>query len=104
VTPVEIYAVALVHLTLLPANAFPLVYSRSPWRSTDVGKALMLKGVAIAAMFDLAVIGFWWPFPGYEYLYAAILTLVTTGISYQFLVMWSLQRRGRYHHSPDGDF
>lgn len=103
-TLVEIYTVGLVHLTLIPANAFPLVYSRSPWRSTDVGKALMLKGTALAALFDIGVLGFWWPFPGYAYLYAAILTLVSAGITYQFLVMRSLQRRGRNHVSPDGEF
>lgn len=103
-TLVEFYTVALVHVTLLPANAFPVFYARSPWRSTDVGKALMLKGIALAALFDLGVLGYWWPFPGYAYLYAAVLTLVSVGITYQFLVMRSLQHRSRSYKSPDGDF
>lgn len=103
-SPIELYTVAIVHLTLIPVNLFPLAYSRSPWRSTDVGKALMLKGSALAALYDLGVVGFWWPFGGYAYFYAAVITLVALGITYQCVVMLRLQRRGRHYASPDGEF
>ena len=92
---IELYLVVVVHLGVAPAVAFPLYYRRSSWRSSEVGKALMLKGAAIAALFSLAVLGFWWPFPGYDYAYAAVVTGVVVGITYQFLVMRRLQKRGR---------
>lgn len=94
-TWVEVYTIAVVHLGLLPVNAFPWFYRRSPWRSTDVGKALMLKGCSLAALFDLGVLGFWWMFPGYDYMYAAVVTVVVVAIGYQFRVMRRLQTDGR---------
>lgn len=100
----EYYMVVIVHVGLVPAVLFPLFYRRSPWRSTEVGKALMLKGVALAMLFSLAVAGFWWPFPGYDYLYAGVLSLVVVGITYQFLVLRKLQRRGRATVTHDGEF
>lgn len=103
-SPIELYTVVIVHLTLIPVNLFPAAYSRSPWRSTDVGKALMLKGTSLAALYDLGVLGFWWTFGGYAYFYAAVITLVAVAISYQCRVMLRLQRRGRNHVSPDGEF
>ena len=103
-SPLDIYLATIVHLGLIPAVGFPLFYSRSPWRSTEVGKALMLKGTAIASLFTIAVVGFWWPFPGYGVLYAAVVTFVVVGITYQFLVMRSLQRKGRDTKTPDGEF
>lgn len=101
---VDIYTLVIVHLAAIPATLFPLVYSRSPWRSTDVGRALMLKGSALAALFDVSILGFWWPFPGYVWIYAALVTLVALGITYQFVVMFRLQRQGRHHVSPHGEF
>lgn len=103
-TPIDVYTIAVVHIGLLPVNAFPLFYRRSPWRSTDVGKALMLKGCALAALFDLGVIGFWWMFPGYLYVYAAVVTAVVVAIAYQFAVMRRMQHRGRHITTPDGEF
>lgn len=101
---IEVYTLVVVHVGLIPAVGFPLFYRRSPWRSTEVGKALMLKGAALAALFVVSIVGFWWPFPGYDYIYAAMLTLVVLGITYQFLVMRKLQRAGRHVHTPDGQF
>lgn len=101
---VEVYLLAVVHIGTIPAVGFPLFYRRSPWRSTEVGKALMLKGASLAALFVLSIIGFWWPFPGYAYIHAAITTLVVVGITYQFAVMRSLQKRGRDNVTPDGEF
>ena len=94
-SPIEIYLVVVVHLGLLPAVGFPVFYSRSPWRH-DVGKALMLKGCALAALFVVTVLGYWWPIPGFIYVNAAVVTLVVTGITYQFAVMRRLQREGKH--------
>ena len=91
-SPVEVYVVAVVHIGLLISLAYPWFYRRSPWRSTEVGKALMTKGVALAALFLVSVVGFWWPLPGFEYIYAASVTAVVAAMAYQFRVMRRLQR------------
>lgn len=101
----ELYGVVVIHLGTIPATLFPIFYARSPWRSTDVGKALMFKGIAIAALFDATVANFWLgDFPGFTYLRPVIFTAVVLGVTYQFLVMWSLQRKGRNVRTPDGEF
>lgn len=100
-TPIDVFIVTVAHLTLLPVNLFPLAYARSPWRSTDVGKALMLHGASLAALYDIGVLGFWWPFPGYAYVYAAIVTVVGLAIAYQCRVMLRMQHQGE---SARGEF
>jgi hypothetical protein len=104
VSVLDLYVVAIVHLGAIPATLFPLFYSRSPWQSTEVGKALMLKGCAVAALFDVGVLGFWWPFPGYALANALVVTFVVVGVTYQFAVMRRLQRQGRHVNTPDGEF
>lgn len=91
----DLYLVVIVHVGMVPAIGFPLYYRRSAWRSTNVGKALMFKGTALACLFTVAVVGFWWPFPGYRYIYALVVTGVVAGVTYQFLVMRGLQKRGQ---------
>jgi len=100
------FIVVVVHAGAIPATLFPLLYSRSTWRSTDVGRALMFKGAAVAALFDIAIVHFWWNFPGYEYLYAAVVTSVAIGVTFQLIVMLRNQRQGRRRPggSPDGEF
>lgn len=94
-TLLEIYVVAIVHFGAVVATLFPLYYSRSPWRSTDVGRALMVKGTAVAALFDVSVLGYWWPYPAGGYVNAAVITAVVVGVTWQFLVMRRHQKRGR---------
>ena len=101
---IEVYVVVIVHLGAIPANLFPAFYSRSPWRSTAVGKALMLKGCALAALFDVSIAAYWCPWPGFAYFNAAAVTAVSLGIGYQFAVMRRLQIRGRDEHTPPGRF
>lgn len=103
-SPIDFATIAVVHLTLLPVNLFPLAYARSPWRSTDIGQALMFTGISLASLYDVGVLGFWWPFAGYSYVYAAVVTVVGLAITYQCRVMLRLQRQGRHTVSPDGDF
>ena len=101
----ELYSLVVVHLGTIPATLFPLFYSRSPWRSTDVGKALMTKGIAIALLFDVSVLAFWVDdLPGIRVIRALVFTLVVAGVTYQFHVMRSLQHKGRDHKTPDGEF
>ena len=94
----DLYIIAVVHVGLIPALAYPLFYARSPWRSTEVGKALMFKGASLGALFLLAVVGHWWPFPGYDLIYAVAVTGVVAAMSYQFVVLRQQQRRGHTRH------
>ena len=101
---IEWYTVIVVHLTLIPANGFPLFYRRTDWRSTDIGKALMLKGCALAALYDIGVAGYWLPFEGYPYAYAAVVTVVGLAIARQLYVMRRHQHASRNLPTPDGEF
>lgn len=100
-SPIELYTVVVVHIGMIFAVLYPWDYRRSPWRSSESGPALMFKAVALAALFVVGVIGFWWPFPGYDYIYAAVVTAVVAGIAWQRHVMRSLQRRSRRVHPGD---
>lgn len=101
-TPIEAYSVIVVHIGMVFAVLYPWEYRRSPWRSSESGPALMFKAVALAALFVVSVVGFWWPFPGYDYIYAAVVTAVVVGIIQQRAVMLRLQHRSRA--SKPGEF
>lgn len=103
-SPIDLYTLAIVHLTLIPANAFPLFYRRTDWRSTDIGQALMLKACALAALYDIGVAGYWLPFAGYAYAYSAVVTVVGIAIARQYWVMRRHQRASQNLPTPDGEF
>jgi hypothetical protein len=90
----ELYVVVLVHVSAIPAFLYPLIYNQMPWRSGPTGRALMNKALSVALLFGLGILGFWWVFPGYEYIYAVVVTYLGVAITYQFLVMNDLRRRG----------
>lgn len=92
-TAVQLYAVVVVHIGTIFAVLYPWDYRRSPWRSTASGPALMFFGVAIAALFVVSVLGFWWTFPGYDWIYAVVVTAVVAGLIQKRHVMRRLQRR-----------
>ena len=49
-------------IAALCTTAFPILYAFFPWRSTLLGKLLMLQGVAFALVMDLTVLfQFWAP-------------------------------------------
>ena len=89
---VEIYVIAIVHVGMVAAVGYPLDYSRQPWRRSYTGRALMFKGSSLGALFALAVLGFWWPFPGYDYIYAGVVTLVVGSMFWQWWVLRRLRR------------
>jgi hypothetical protein len=98
----ETYLTVVVFLGAFVVTAFPLFYRRSPWRETEVGRALMGAWVALALLFDSELIIEAWPFPGHEYLTAAIVTLLVGALTAQFVAMIRLQRQGR--HADPGQF
>ena len=98
----ELYAVAVVHIFALPAIAYPAVYRNSPWRSGPTGKALFNKARSMALLFAVSIIGYWWPFPGYAYIYGLVVTYVGCAISYQFYVMLRLKLAAQKHPAYQG--
>lgn len=96
----ELYTLIIVHLTTLPAVAYPLVYRNSPWKSGPTGRALMNMARSMALLFVIAIIGFWWPFPGFQHLYAVAVTYLGVAISYQLYVMICLKRRALAEQQP----
>lgn len=97
-SPIETYTVVVVHIGLVFYVLYPWDYRKSPWQSSESGPSLMFMAVAWAALFAVAVVGFWWPFPGYEYLYAGVLTFVVAGVIQKRHVMRKLQRRAGTRH------
>lgn len=91
----EMYVVTVVHLAAVPANLYPLVYNKLPWSSGPTGRALMNKALSLALLFDIGILGFWWPFPGYDHFYGAVVTYLGVAITYQLHVMNRLRRTGR---------
>lgn len=96
----EMYLLVIFHLTAIPTIAYPLVYMRSPWKSGPTGKALMNMARALALVFSLRVLSFWWPFPGFAYIYSVAITYLGVAITYQFVVMLRLRRLANRVH-PD---
>src|SRR5690606_30478883 len=96
----RLYAIVAVHLFAIPAIAYPSVYRQSPWEDGPTGKALMNKARAVALLFFIAVLGFWWPFPGYLYIYGAIITYLGCAITYQFVVMLRLKTLAHLENEP----
>lgn len=100
-TPIEWAIVAVVHWGVYESSAYPLGYRRSPWRKTETGRALMFKACAVATFFIVAVVGFWWPFPGYNYVYFAAVAALVIAIRRQRKRMLDRQGRSRSPHAGD---
>ncbi len=96
------YVVAVVHVGAVLATLLPLRYFWTTWSSRVVGRALMLSWTSVALLFDVAVAGYWWPFPGYPLVYAAIVTLVVASLGYQLAVLVWRQRVGTRRPDPAG--
>jgi hypothetical protein len=90
----ELYLVIVVHLAAIPAIAYPFVYRSSPWRTGPTGRALMNKALSVALLFGIAILGYWWPFPAYEFIYASAVTYLGVSITYQFYVMRRVKKLG----------
>lgn len=96
---IEVYVVTVTHLLAIPSIAYWLVYRRVQWKQGATGRALFNKARSLAFLIAVSLVGYWWPFPGYMYIYAAGLTYLTGAVTYQFFVMRKLiehrQRRER---------
>lgn len=93
----------LVFCIAFTQTVFVAVYSRAPWWQTPIGRALMLKGLALAAIFDIAAATrvFGEVYPGRFVVGAAVFTLVAVGSAYQTLVVVRTQWHTRRDSSSD---
>lgn len=69
----------------LPQTMFVLIYSRTPWFSHPIGRALMIKGLALALLLDWAFVVrvFGIDFPWSGMLRLSLFALIAAGASYQ---------------------
>lgn len=97
-TAVEWTLVAVVHVGVLVTVGYAVDYfTGSAWRDHETGRPLLSKAASLAALFTIAVVGYWWPFLGYEYLYVATVTAVVLSVAYQWRVMRRLRRNPASH-------
>lgn len=95
-------ALALLVIAVPPVNMFPVVYAFRPWRSTLIGRALMVKAIGLAVMVDVGVLGLVLG-PDYAarpYVRVVAFALVVTGIWFQFIAM---VRAPHMHRRDDDD-
>ncbi len=92
------------HLVLTAAGIgstlFSLLYLRSPWYQTVLGKALLFQSIAMSTFLDLTVVFHYWDPPSYE-IYQLInivaLLMLTIGTFAMMIVLVSYQKEGRHH-------
>ena len=82
------------------ATLFVAAYSRQPWFRSRIGRALMVKGVAVAILFDLSAAAVvWGPFlAGHPWIGMLLVLALATGITYQCYALlrsqWDQWREG----------
>lgn len=84
---------------------FVVAYARAPWFRSPIGRALMLKGAALAAIFDIACLTriFSEVYPGRFVVGTVVFSLVCLGSAYQCVVVIRTQwqsRRERNNGDP----
>lgn len=87
--------------TAITATAFPFLYAFSPWYKTALGRAMMLQGVAFAAVMDLRFVFSIWD-PGREvYLWVSVITLalVAAATTTLTVILWNLNYTHRRNTS-----
>lgn len=97
----ELYVVAVVHLGLIPAVGYPLAWHiKGTWRDNRVGRALMHKAIALAALFVVSVLSLWVTGLWFAIPYALTVTAVVWTMFRQFVVLLSVLREERRSHDP----
>jgi hypothetical protein len=89
-------SVVLLLAAFVPAVAFPLLYLRSPWRSTIVGRSVMTLAVVIALALALPLSRIALGDP--EWLQAVrlvVFVLIVVALWQQLIVLVTVQRRQR---------
>ena len=76
------------------ALTFALLYTRSPWRSTEAGKSLMFTALAIAAI-GVQQLTVWWfgSYPGRDELRSVAYSLLALAMLHRVVVLWQSQHQ-----------
>jgi hypothetical protein len=104
----------LVHVSAVAQTVFVVLWLTLPWWREWVGRALMIKSVALALFLDFSLINHYaGDYAWRPYITAALFALVTAGIVSQVIAlpyeMWSASRDRRRvystgrHDGADGD-
>lgn len=67
--------------------AFLLIYRRRPWRGYVVGRALMILGVVLLALFLVPLVHVWLDYPGEEWVEVAVFWSVFAAILWKIRSM-----------------
>lgn len=95
---VRVVTSTLVYVATVPAILFPICYFfGSPWRTTTVGKMMMVKSSAIGLIFVLIVLGvaFDQDYWGRDVLRLVAYAYLAIALLAQLLTLLSIQRRSR---------
>lgn len=89
----------MIYIAAPPMNLFPLLYSRSPWASSLVGRSLMTSSVGLALLIDLSLMirVFGPDYYGHDVIVLVAFAIMILGSYMQF---FSLLKARRHHH-PD---
>lgn len=95
--PVEVYIVAITHVLAWPAVRYWMVYRQVKWKDGATGKALFNKARSLALLVVISLVGFWWEWSVFQYIYALTLTYLTIAVWYQYRVMRRLVQQREDH-------
>lgn len=96
-TVLDVYSAVLVFVAAVPANLFPLIYSRRPWTRTFVGRALMTNAVGLALLVDTSMFRIVWG-NDHEWLSvvrAVVFSIITTGVTLLLIALVASDRAQR---------
>ena len=103
-TAVQWFDVGIIHVMLLGQLTFVVLWFRLPWWRQWVGRALMVKSVALGLLLLMVLVNFWITivteaeYPWQEWVEIGTHILVTVGIYSQILALVYEMRKGKQHH------
>lgn len=85
----DVYSMGVLLFASIPATLFPIVYSFRPWRTSWIGRALMVKATGLALLIDTSILylAFGHDYPYRQLVRAFVYTFIVTGITLQFVVL-----------------
>ena len=83
------------------ATYYPFMFLRIKWFESDIGKSMMTKGLALAAVFWVAILSvpawhYHWAW--FEWVKASVNIFLAIAVWIQVLVMRNVQRSGELEH------
>ena len=88
----ELYVKVVASYIVILQVAYGLSWLRVRWWKWSIGRAYFFKTWALAAVFAVLVIGWWWHVP--DAVWAVLVTLLAFGLTTVVAVSWREQRNG----------